>query len=38
MTNGFLNVVEEFVNAILSAVTALLHALGIDVTIDPVNL
>lgn len=38
MEDTLLNVIEEFVNSILRAVQALLTALGIDATIDPVHL
>lgn len=38
MMQGFLGLVEELVNAILRAVTAFLQALGIDVTIDPIDI
>ncbi len=38
MMRGFLSVIEEVVNAILRAVVSILAALGIDVTIDPIDL
>lgn len=34
----FLELVEEFVNAVLAAVVEFLAALGIDVSIDPIDL
>lgn len=38
MLGSFLGIVEEFVNAILGAVTAFLRALGIDVDITPIDI
>ena len=38
MLESFLGVIEEFVNAILGAVQAFLRALGIDVTIGPIDI
>ena len=38
MMRGFLSLIEELVNAILRAVTAFLQGLGIDVTLDPIDL
>lgn len=36
--NSLLDLVEEFVNAILRAVVSFLKGLGIDVDIDPIDL